>query len=191
MKEMRTYINFSNLQIKIVFLFVLIFGFGLRLIGQSTEYTMKAVALEKLSLFISWPANTLENDPSQEFVICILGQKSFKNILEDVYKDKKIKDRKVKIRTITDIEDLKACQMLIILNVDVSELNKVLNYVKGKPILTISDSEGFAEAGCFINFYEYENKLRFEINQKSMEDAGFTVDYRLLKVAKVLNPVAK
>lgn len=188
---MRTYINFSNLQIKIVFLFVLIFGFGLRLMSQSTEYTMKAVALEKLSLFISWPANTLENDPSQEFVICILGQKSFKNILEDVYKDKKIKDRKVKIRNITNIEELPACQMLIISNVDVSELKAVLNYVKGKPILTISDSEGFAEAGCFINFYEYENKLRFEINQKSMEDAGFSIDYRLLKVAKVLNPVVK
>ena len=61
----------------------------------------------------------------------------------------------------------------------------------GKSILTVSDNEGFAEAGCFVNFYEFENKLRFELNQKGMEDAGFTIDYRLLKVSKIINPVIK
>jgi hypothetical protein len=79
--------------------------------------------------------------------------------------------------------------MLFIPTIKISELNKVLTLVKGKPILTISDSEGFVEAGCFINFYQFENKLRFEINQKGMKDAGFIVDYRLLKVSKVLNPI--
>jgi hypothetical protein len=183
------YINFSKQQIKIVSFIALMFGLDAGLWSQSAEYTMKAVALEKLSLFISWPANTLKNDPSQEFVIGVLGQTSFGDILKDVYKDKKIKDRKVKIINIVNIQGLTECQMLIIPNIKISELNKILNYVKGKTILTISDTEGFAEAGCFINFYEYENKLRFEINQKGMKDAGFTVDYRLLKVSKVLNPV--
>ena len=183
------HINFSKLQIKTVFFIALMIGFNAELWSQSAEHTMKAVALEKLSLFISWPANTLKNDPSQEFVIGVLGQASFSDILKDVYKEKKIKERKVKIVTIKNIQELTECQILIIPNIKTSELNKVLNYVKGKPILTISDTEGFAEAGCFINFYEYENKLRFEINQKGLKDAGFTVDYRLLKVSKVLNPV--
>jgi hypothetical protein len=191
MNKMHTHINFSNLQIKIGFMIVLMFGFGIRLMSQSEEFTMKAVALEKISLFISWPANTLKSNSTQEFVIGIYGQNPFKEILEDVYKDKKIKDRKVKIITITNIQEITECQLLFIPKIKTSDLSKVLNYVKGKPILTISDSEGFAEVGCFINFYEYENKLRFEINQKSMEDAGFTIDYRLLRVSKVLNPVVK
>jgi hypothetical protein len=70
-------------------------------------------------------------------------------------------------------------------------LQKVLDYLKERPILTVTDTEGFAEAGCFINYYEFEDKLRFEINQKGMQDAGFKVDYRLLRVSKVLNPIAQ
>ncbi len=184
MNRNQTHINFS-LQIIIVFLFIFLLGSGTMLQAQSDEQTMKAVALEKLSLFISWPENT----PSKEFVICVLNQNPLGDILEDVYKDKKIKDKKVKIVKIKNLQELTECQLLLIPTINKSELNKVLNYVKGKPILTISDSEGFAEAGCFINFYEYENKLRFEINQKSMENAGFKIDYRLLKVSKVINPV--
>ena len=89
------------------------------------------------------------------------------------------------------IQQLTYCQLLFISKTDSFELQKILNHVKGKPILIISDTEGFAEAGCQINFYEYENKLRFEINHKSLIDAGLSVDYRLLRVSKVLNPVSE
>jgi hypothetical protein len=183
------HINFSKQLIKIVIFVAIGFGFNASLWSQSSEYTMKAVALEKLSLFISWPPNLVKNDPSREFVIAVLAQTSFGEVLKDVYKDKKIKDRKVRIVNLKNIQELTDCQMLFIPNIKISELNNVLTYVKGKPILTISDTEGFAGIGCFINFYEYENKLRFEINQKGMKDDGFTVDYRLLKVSKVLNPI--
>jgi hypothetical protein len=183
------HINYKMQRFKIVFFFILMFGFETVLFSQSTEYMMKAVALEKISLFISWPENTLKNDPSNAFVICVFGQKQFGEILTEVYKEKKIKNKIVKIANISNIQEISDCQMLFIPKIKTSELIKVLNYVKRKPILTISDNEGFAEAGCFINFYEYENKLRFEINQKGMKDAGFNIDYRLLRVSKVLNPV--
>jgi hypothetical protein len=184
-------INSGKLKIRMICVIVIISGFKMVLFSQSAEYTLKAVALEKISLFINWPANTLKNDPSKEFVIGVYGVNPFSKILEDVYKDKKIKDRKVKIVTILNIQSFTECHLLFIPKIKNSELNKILNYIKEKPILTISDSEGFAEAGCFINFYEYENKLRFEINQRGMEEAGFTIDYRLLRVSKVLNPVLK
>jgi hypothetical protein len=182
-------INFSNQQVRIIFFIVLIFGFETGLFSQSTEYTMKAVALEKIALFISWPGNTLKEGAAQEFVIGVLGNNPFGDILENVFKDKKIKDRKVKIIYVTKIQELTGCQLLFIPKIKTTELKKVLDNLKGKPVLTISDTEGFAEAGCFINFYEFENKLRFEINQKGLVNAGFTIDYRLLKVSKVLNPV--
>jgi hypothetical protein len=178
-----------KLPIKLLVFIVIMACFNGRILSQSSEYTIKAVALEKLSLFITWPANAFKNSSTQEFVIGIYGQTAFKDILETVYKDKKIKDRKVKIIAISTLQEFKDCHLLYIPNINLSNLNKVLNYVEGKPILTISDSEGFAEAGCFINFYEYENKLRFEINQKRMKEAGFTIDYRLLKVSKIINPV--
>ncbi|MCX6272240.1 MAG: YfiR family protein [Bacteroidetes bacterium] len=149
---------------------------------------MKAVAFEKLSMFITWPAGNQKSDMSHEFVIAVYGQNPFGDMLEKVYENKKIKDKKVKIVYINNIKQLNECQILFIADVGKEELKKVLGYVKDKPVLTISDSEGYAEAGCFINYYIYESKLRFEINQKAMQDARFIIDYRLLRVSKIINP---
>ena len=82
--------------------------------SQSAEYTMKAVALEKISLFISWPANTIGNSHTQEFVICVLGYYPFVDVLKDVYRNKKIKDLEVRVITISDIHELPDCQLLYI-----------------------------------------------------------------------------
>lgn len=150
---------------------------------------MKAVAFEKISMFIDWPVVATANRVSSDFVITVLGQNIFGTTLEDLYKDKKIKDKKVTVNYLTTNQIPGKCDILFVSKMRIGDLKKVLTYIKGKPVLIISDTEGFAEAGCFVNMYEFENKLRFEINQKAMQDAGFKIDYRLLRVSKVLNPV--
>jgi len=154
--------------------------------SQSSEFEMKAVALEKLALFIEWPKSVPENT-TDNFVIAVLGQNLFGTTLEQVYKNHKIKEREVKIIYINDIDQLPECQMLFIPKLKKSALVKILDHVKTMPVLTVSDTEGYALAGCLINFFNFEGKLRFEINQKAMKLAGFTVDYKLLRVAKIVN----
>lgn len=192
MKIKHHYTTYIRQQLKFMLVIAFVMGGAItKLFSQSAEYTMKAVAFEKLSLFITWPTNAVKNDPSKEFVIAVLGQNPFGNILNDIYKDKKIKDKRVRIVYATNIMQLQDCQILFIPKKGVAVLQKILAAVKDLPTLTISESEGMAEAGCFINFYIYENKLRFEINQKGMQDAGFTIDYRLLRVSKILNPTSE
>jgi hypothetical protein len=156
------------------------------LFSQQTETLVKAVAFEKISLFINWPDGTDNHD---KFIITVLGENPFGNTLEQLYKDKTIKGKKVVVNYITTIKDLGKCDILYISKMKISELKKIVSYAESLHVLTISDTYGFAEAGCFINLYEFDNKLRFEINQRKLLDAGFTVDYRLLRVSKVINPV--
>jgi hypothetical protein len=183
-----SYLNKIN---QIVLLIMLLAGTTLpiKLNAQANEYLLKAGYIEKIAQFIEWPE--IRNNNDSIFIIAVLGDDKFNFALEEIFSKVKVKNRKATIVSVINIIELTECHILIIPNIKTSELNKVLNHVKKKPILTISDTEGFAEAGCFINFYQYENKLRFELNQKDMEDAGFTVDYRLLKVAKIINPVIK
>lgn len=177
-----------NLRFCVLMISFIIFS-NIKSPAQTNEYMVKAVALEKLSMFITWPPVTIKSDISNEFVITVLGQNPFGDLLEEVYKDKKIKEKKVVVNNIGSIAELKKCDILFISKMKLNDLKKVLSYVDKSPVLTISDTDGFAEAGCFINLYEFENKLRFEINQKSMQSMGFKIDYRLLRVSKVLNPV--
>lgn len=158
--------------------------------SQSTEYELKAVAFQKLSLFIDWPEEAFEST-GNEFIIGVIQNNPFGSLLETVYENVKIKERKVKIVYLRDIEKIGGCHLLFIPKMSFNEVNKILNAVGRKPVLTIADSEGFAEAGCLINFYNYSGKLRFEVNQKAMLEAGFSIDFKLLNVSKIVNPAGK
>ncbi len=174
---------------KSILLIVTLICFNNRTFSQQTELMMKAVAFEKISMFIDWPLVAAGDNASSDFVITVLGQNIFGTTLEELYKDKKIKDKKVTVNYLTTSQNPGKCDILFVSKMRIGDLKKVLTYIKGKPILIVSETEGFAEAGCFVNMYEFENKLRFEINQKAMQVAGFKIDYRLLRVSKVLNPV--
>ena len=150
---------------------------------------MKAVALEKISMFIDWPIVADTNSVSSDFVITVLGQNIFGSTLEELYKDKNIKHKKVTVNYLTANQIPGKCDILFVSKMKIGDLKKVLEFTKGMPMLIVSDTEGFADEGCYVNMYKFENKLRFEINQKAMKDAGFKIDYRLLRVSKVLNPV--
>lgn len=177
--------------LKEVSLLIFLFFSLLSLNAQQSEYVMKAVALEKIAIFVNWPKTDIQENVTNDFVIAVLGNKSFGDILEETYKNKLIKERRVKILLVQNVRSLTNCDILFIPQMRKSDLQLMLNELKGKAYLTVADTEGFAEAGCFINFYTFENKLRFEINQKAMTEAGFTVDYRLLRVSKVLNPITQ
>ncbi len=179
-------IHFLSEHFNLVLIILIAFFFEFDLYSQTPEYEVKAVAFEKLSLFIDWPPNTF-NETNDQFVITVFGQSPFGNILERVYNGHKIKDKTVKIVYIKDIRDLPECQILFIPEIKKNELKDILDFINNKPILIIADKQGFAEAGCFISFYNYEDKLHFEINQKAMESAGFTIDYKLLRVSKIVN----
>ena len=67
----------------------------------------------------------------------------------------------------------------------------VLSYSNDKPILTIGDTEGFAEKGIHINFYLREESTRFSINEKVVRDSPLKMDFRLLQYARIVNPVER
>jgi hypothetical protein len=158
--------------------------------SQSTEYELKAVAFQKLSLFIEWPQEAFENN-GNEFVIGVAGNNPFGGLLESVYENVRIKEKKVKIIYIRDFKQILQCHILFIPKMSFKDLEKILVFIGTKPVLTIADSDGFAEAGCLINFYNYSGKLRFEVNQKAMLAAGFSIDFKLLNVSKIVNPAGK
>jgi len=158
--------------------------------SQPSEYMLKAVALEKLALFIEWP-DEQKTDMDQPFIIAVLEPNPMSKALEEVYQKHKIKGKTVKIKIIHDIRELDRitpCHVLFIPELSPTKLAKILEITRKKPVLTIADAEGYASLGCDMNFYfNAEGKLRFEINQEAMKADGFTIDFKLLNLAKVVN----
>ena len=155
--------------------------------AQTTEYKLKAVFLERFTRFIEWPdPDSRFTDTTKSFNISVIGENPFGSALDDLYSNTKIKNKKVKIIYISKISEIDSCQILFISNSKEKSLDAILDYTKGKPILTVSDHDGFAEKGVIINFYIANNKIRFEINENSLIQSNLYMSYLLLNVANIV-----
>jgi hypothetical protein len=154
---------------------------------QVEEYELKAVYLERITRFIEWPDETESFMTDDSFVIGVLGENPFGTRLTDLYAERKIKDKKIKVRYLSQLNEIEGCHLLFISRSMSEELPQVLEITAKKPILTVGDTKGFAEKGVLVNFFIENDKLRFEINERGLHEAGILIDSLLLKVSKIVN----
>ncbi len=119
----------------------------------------------------------------------MIGKHPFGDLLDVIYAERKIKNKTVEIRYLSKEEEILQCHLLFITESGRDELSSILSLTKDKPILTVGDSKGFAEKGVHINFYLDEGRIRFAINESAVRQSGLQMSYRLLRSARIVNPV--
>lgn len=167
---------------------IVCFLVSLSAVAQQSEYTIKAVFLEHFTRFIEWPDSSQTADASSPFVLSVIGENPFDSILEQVYAEQRIKNREVIIRYISTPDEISDCHMLFIASSAAEILSEILSNTRDKPILTVSDTNGFAAKGVLINFFLAGDKIKFEINEKAAHESGLVMSYRLLNLARIVNP---
>ena len=157
------------------------------------EYFVKAVLLQKISRYITWPEKSGMSDTSKSFVIGVIGKNPFGSILEDSYSSGKwkIKKKKVKIKYFASPGEIKECHLLFISKSEKKNLSNILSFIKNKPVLVVGDTKGFAQKGVHINFYQSGKKLRFEINPIAAQEALLSIDPSLLPSGKIIKLIKR
>lgn len=158
--------------------------------AQSDEYLMKAGFIDKFTWFIEWPLESAVADTSVPFRITVIGDSPIDLAMEEFFFGQRIFNRIVSVAKIDDIGDLGECEILFIGRVVRRRLQEIIDAVKDKSILTISESDGNAERGVAINFVSVEGNIRFEINHEVLIEAGFRVSSQLLRLAFLKNSIA-
>jgi hypothetical protein len=151
------------------------------------EYKFKAVYLYNFLQFIEWPPQAFQGE-SWPIVVGVVGNDAFSGMLEQTVKDETIRDRPVIVRRISGVEETKACHVLFIAKGEEKNLHDILSKIKGKPILTVSETVEFVRQGGAINFYLEGNKLRFEVNLSAVKAANLVVSSKLLRLARIVEP---
>jgi len=143
------------------------------------EYQIKAAFIYNFIKFIEWPDENTFNT----FNVCILGKDPFGRAM-DILKEKKVKNAKINVLRINSLEKAEKCQVVFISPSEKNSLKKILDSLKIKPILTISEVPDFIKKEGIINFIIIKNKIRFEINEKASREAGLKISSKLLRLAK-------
>lgn len=150
------------------------------------EYRVKALMIAKIGSHIEWPEKMGMNDKSCPFIIGVIGKNPFGSLLESSYSFgwEKLKDKKVEIKYISKPAEIANFHILFISSSMTGRLPEILAITGRKPILTIGDTNGFAEKGVHINICKLEGKIHFEINASTLKKSDITINPHLLRLAR-------
>ncbi|MDD5365834.1 MAG: YfiR family protein [Gallionellaceae bacterium] len=146
------------------------------------EYEVKAAFVHNFAKYVEWPAAIKARSSLR---LCILGQGQFAEAAEGL-RGKRVGGAAWEVVPVGSRSDLGECQVLFIEASEADKLPRLLDGLKGSPVLTVADSEGYAAQGVAINFYLEQNKVRFEINPAAAGRAGLKISSQLLKVARIV-----
>lgn len=147
-----------------------------------TEYEVKAAFIHNIAKFVDWPAAPRTFGISR---LCLLGHEPFGKAL-DALQGKPVSGTIWDIAPVDYGANLKECRVLFISASESGNLGRILESVRRSPVLTVGDSDGYAERGVMVNFYLEANKVRFEINHEAAKRAGLGISSQLLKVARIV-----
>jgi hypothetical protein len=147
------------------------------------EYEIKAAFLYKFINYVEWPGNALP--AGDTLTLGVVGDDPFGPALEPL-NGKMVKGRKLVVKKAATPAERKTCQILFISPSEKPRVAQLLGELKDAKVLTVSETEGFAERGGIINFIEERNKVRFEINPEAARRTGFTISSELLKLARIV-----
>lgn len=159
--------------------------------SEVPEYQLKAEFLERFTRFIEWPPQAnVYRDGSHPFVIGIVGRDPFGDHLRTMLAGRTLKGHRGEILYVFDLEQVSSCDLLFISSSEEGRLLEILAQASGRPILTIGDTPGFAQAGVVINLYVDGDRIRFEINEKAADRSGLKVQAKLYNLARIVDSEA-
>lgn len=158
-------------------------GLALALLGTAAraqelpEYRLKAAFIYNFITFTEWPAET-----GATLQLCVHGQDPFAGEIDGL--DGKVANgRTVVLQRRTGTDALRGCQVVFIAASAQPELPRVLDALRGRPVLTIADSGGAMRRGVAINMNVAGGKVTFEANVQAARSHGLTLSSKLLRLA--------
>ena len=149
------------------------------------EYQVKAAFLFNFSQFVEWPAQTFAN-PESRAVIGIFGKDPFGTYLEETIVNETINKHPLVIQHFNTVDEITNCQILFINLNDKNQLRLLIEKLKGKNILTVSDANNFAKMGGMVRFYIKDDKINIQINLDAAKEENLIISSKLLKLAEIV-----
>jgi hypothetical protein len=154
--------------------------------SASPEYQLKAVFLFNFAQFVEWPAGAFAG-PDAPLVIGVLGEDPFGSYLDETVRGETVNGRPLEVRRYSGVEEIGPCHILFVSRLRADRLQGVIDSLRGRSILTVSDAEGFASRGGMIRFVTDRKRIRLRINLEAAQAADLTLSSKLLRPAQIVS----
>lgn len=152
---------------------------------NSIEYKVKAAYLYNFTKFVTWPEQAFNFLPETPLNICILGEDPFGHSI-DLLNNKTARGREVVVTYLQQFDESSVCHVMFISRSEKDRAEEIIASIGDRPVLTVSDIDGFAMKGGCIRLDIVEGKVRFNINIRAARSAHLQMSAKLLELARVV-----
>lgn len=145
------------------------------------EYQIKAAYLLNFARYVEWPGVRLPSGAPLR--LCILGRDPFGGVLAGL-DGRQVSGREVRVRQVDSVELAAECHIVFVSDSEERRLGLILRGLALRSVLTVSDIDGFAEAGGSIGLVTEDERVRFDINQASLQRDSLRASSRLLRLGR-------
>ncbi len=146
-----------------------------------TDYEVKAAFLYNFTKFVRWPEESLAGP---RFVVAIVGDDPFGEVIDRAFLGKTVLGRPVEIRRTRVLRDAAAAQMVFIGASERTRLPEILAVLKGESVLTVGDMDRFADGGGMVGFRMKDATVRFELNLRELRQARLEMSSQIIRLAQ-------
>jgi hypothetical protein len=150
-----------------------------------SEYQLKAAFLFNFAQFVAWPPDAAL-DSTAPFVIGVLGDDPFGPVLEEAVRGEHVGPRGFEVRRFRTVGEITRCDILFISRSETDRMGDVLTALDHRPLLTVSDADGFERRGGMIHLVTDHSRIRLRINLDAATAARLTISSKLLRLAEVV-----
>jgi len=145
-----------------------------------TGPSLKAAFIYNMMKFIEWPVGPSD---SKSFVICVLGDAAVHQALEQESKGRLLSGNSITVVRVNSPGLPPACRLIYASGIPRNQVVQFLAALRGAPVLTISDLDGFTDIGGMVQFIFAQGQLRFSIGLEAAQMAQLKISAKLLTLA--------
>src|SRR5262245_16972670 len=149
-----------------------------------SDREVKAVFLFNFAQFVEWPHSAFDS-PQSPIVIGVLGEDPFSRTLDDIVKGETVRNRQLVVARYRRVEDIATCHILFVSASEPQRYEPILATLRGRPTLTVGETDGFATRGGMVRFVSERNRVGLQVNVGAAKAAGLTISSNLLRPAKI------
>ncbi len=145
------------------------------------EYQIKAAYLLNFARYVEWPAARLP--AGAPLRLCVLGRDPFGGALAGV-EGRQVNGHDVRLRQVESADAAVDCHLVFVADSEERRLGLVLRALATRGVLTVSDIDGFAEAGGAVGLVVEDGRVRFDSNLTALARDGLRASSQLLRLGR-------
>lgn len=145
------------------------------------EYQLKLAFLINFARFITWPESSFTATQG-ELTVCVVGQNPFGDELRKI-ENRKIGERRVRIKLTETAATIDQCHLLFVSSAASRHMPQLLEAIKQRPVVTVSDIPNFVDQGGGIELVLKQEHLAFIINNSRLKDVDIQAASPMLNLA--------